>query len=154
MHRFPCDTIKVDRSLVRGSGLDGSSPLILRSVVALAHELGKEVVAEGVETQADAAYLRSIGCEYGQGFITASRCRPRTWPICLPPSPAIASVAIASAPARRRNSNHREWKSRSRSAARRAARLMPQRSALSTRLAAPQRASVPSIDLTKRGRNR
>lgn len=68
LHRFPCDTIKVDRSLVRDSGLNGSSPLILRSVVALAHELGKEVVAEGVETQADAAYLRSIGCEYGQGY--------------------------------------------------------------------------------------
>jgi diguanylate cyclase (GGDEF)-like protein len=68
LHRFPCDTIKVDRSLVRDSGLDGSTPLILRSVIALAHELGKEVVAEGVETQADAAYLRSIGCEYGQGY--------------------------------------------------------------------------------------
>ncbi|HET9273690.1 MAG TPA: bifunctional diguanylate cyclase/phosphodiesterase, partial [Methyloceanibacter sp.] len=68
LHRFPCDTIKVDRSLVRDSGLNGSSPLILRSVVALSHELGKEVVAEGVETQADAAYLRSIGCEYGQGY--------------------------------------------------------------------------------------
>ena len=68
LHRFPCDTIKVDRSLVRDSGLNGSAPLILRSVIALAHELGKEVVAEGVETQADAAYLRSIGCEYGQGY--------------------------------------------------------------------------------------
>jgi diguanylate cyclase (GGDEF)-like protein len=68
LHRFPCDTIKVDRSLVRNSGIDGSSPLILRSVIALAHELGKEVVAEGVETQADASYLRSIGCEYGQGY--------------------------------------------------------------------------------------
>jgi diguanylate cyclase (GGDEF)-like protein len=68
LHRFPCDTIKVDRSLVRDSGLDGSTPLILRSVIALSHELGKEVVAEGVETQADAAYLRSIGCEYGQGY--------------------------------------------------------------------------------------
>jgi diguanylate cyclase (GGDEF)-like protein len=68
LHRFPCDTIKVDRSLVRDTGLNGSTPLILRSVIALAHELGKEVVAEGVETQADAAYLRSIGCEYGQGY--------------------------------------------------------------------------------------
>jgi diguanylate cyclase (GGDEF)-like protein/PAS domain S-box-containing protein len=68
LHRFPVDTIKVDRSLVRDSGLNGSAPLILRSVIALAHELGKEVVAEGVETQADAAYLRSIGCEYGQGY--------------------------------------------------------------------------------------
>ncbi len=68
LHRFPCDTIKVDRSLVRDSGLNGSTPLILRSIIALAHELGKEVVAEGVETAADASYLRSIGCEYGQGF--------------------------------------------------------------------------------------
>ncbi|MGZ8401328.1 MAG: EAL domain-containing protein, partial [Methyloceanibacter sp.] len=40
----------------------------LRSIIALAHELGKEVVAEGVETAADASYLRSIGCEYGQGY--------------------------------------------------------------------------------------
>ena len=68
LHRFPCDTIKVDKSLVRDSGLNGSTPLILRSIIALAHELGKEVVAEGVETAEDAAYLRSIGCEYAQGF--------------------------------------------------------------------------------------
>ncbi|WP_083239215.1 EAL domain-containing protein [Methyloceanibacter superfactus] len=68
LHRFPFDTIKVDRSLVRDSSLNGQTPLILRSVIALAHELGKEVVAEGVETQADASYLRSIGCEFGQGY--------------------------------------------------------------------------------------
>lgn len=68
LHRFPFDVIKVDRSLVSESALDGQTPLILRSVVALAHELGKEVVAEGVETQADASYLRSIGCEFGQGY--------------------------------------------------------------------------------------
>ena len=68
LHRFPCDTIKVDRSLVRDSGLNGSTPLILKSIIALAHELGKEVVAEGIETANDAAYLRSIGCEFGQGF--------------------------------------------------------------------------------------
>ncbi len=77
LHRFPCDTIKVDRSLVRDSGLDGSTPLILRSIIALAHELGKEVVAEGVETAEDAAYLRSIGCEFGQGFYYGEPMSPK-----------------------------------------------------------------------------
>jgi diguanylate cyclase (GGDEF)-like protein/PAS domain S-box-containing protein len=77
LHRFPCDTIKVDRSLVRDSGLNGSTPLILRSIIALAHELGKEVVAEGVETAEDAAYLRSIGCEFGQGFYYGEPMTPK-----------------------------------------------------------------------------
>ena len=77
LHRFPCDTIKVDRSLVRDSGLNGSTPLILRSIIALAHELGKQVVAEGVETAEDAAYLRSIGCEYGQGFYYGEPMSPK-----------------------------------------------------------------------------
>jgi diguanylate cyclase (GGDEF)-like protein len=77
LHRFPCDTIKVDRSLVRDSGLNGSTPMILRSIVALSHELGKEVIAEGVETAEDAAYLRSIGCEYGQGFYYGEPMTPK-----------------------------------------------------------------------------
>jgi diguanylate cyclase (GGDEF)-like protein len=77
LHRFPCDTIKVDRSLVRDSGLNGSTPLILRSIIALSHELGKEVVAEGVETAEDAAYLRSIGCEYAQGFYYGEPMTPK-----------------------------------------------------------------------------
>jgi diguanylate cyclase (GGDEF)-like protein/PAS domain S-box-containing protein len=68
LHRFPCDTIKIDRSLVRDGGLTGYSPLILKSIIALAHDLGKEVVAEGVETEDHAGYLRSIGCEFGQGY--------------------------------------------------------------------------------------
>ncbi len=68
LHRLPFDTIKVDRALVRDTSLDGQTPHVLRSVVALAHELGKDVVAEGVETAVDASNLRSIGCEFGQGF--------------------------------------------------------------------------------------
>ncbi len=77
LHRFPCDTIKVARSLVRDTGLNGSTPLILRSIIALAHELGKEVVAEGVETAEDAAYLRSIGCEFGQGYYYGEPMSPK-----------------------------------------------------------------------------
>ena len=47
---------------------NGAGSAIVRSIVALAHELGKKVVAEGVETPEDAGYLRSIGCQYAQGF--------------------------------------------------------------------------------------
>ena len=65
---FPFDTIKIDRALVHGSSEAGSVSAILRSVVALAHELGKKVVAEGIETEADAGTLRALGCEYAQGF--------------------------------------------------------------------------------------
>jgi EAL domain-containing protein (putative c-di-GMP-specific phosphodiesterase class I) len=68
LNRFPIDAIKVDKTFVRDGDLNGSTPVILKSIVALAHELGKEVVAEGIETAADANYLRAIGCEYGQGF--------------------------------------------------------------------------------------
>ena len=65
---FPFDTIKIDRALVHGSGDAGTVSAILRSVVTLAHELGKKVVAEGVETEQDAGALRALGCEYAQGF--------------------------------------------------------------------------------------
>jgi diguanylate cyclase (GGDEF)-like protein/PAS domain S-box-containing protein len=69
LQRFPFDTIKIDKSLVQSSGANnGAGSAIVRSIVALAHELGKKVVAEGVETPEDAGYLRSIGCQYAQGF--------------------------------------------------------------------------------------
>jgi diguanylate cyclase (GGDEF)-like protein/PAS domain S-box-containing protein len=69
LQRFPFDTIKVDRSLVQAHGESGGAgSAIVRSIVALAHELGKNVVAEGVETAEDVAFLRSISCQYAQGF--------------------------------------------------------------------------------------
>ncbi|MGD9867625.1 MAG: putative bifunctional diguanylate cyclase/phosphodiesterase, partial [Hyphomicrobiales bacterium] len=68
LHRFPVDIIKVDKTFVRDSGHNGQTPVILKSVVTLAHELGKQVIAEGVESASDINYLRSIGCEYAQGF--------------------------------------------------------------------------------------
>ena len=69
LQRFPFDTIKIDKTLVQSSGANnGAGSAIVRSIVALAHELGKKVVAEGVETPEDAGYLRSIGCQYAQGL--------------------------------------------------------------------------------------
>lgn len=69
LDRFPFDVIKIDRSLVQSSSSgEGAASPIVRSVIALSHELGKRVVAEGVESTEDAAFLRSIGCEMAQGY--------------------------------------------------------------------------------------
>jgi diguanylate cyclase (GGDEF)-like protein/PAS domain S-box-containing protein len=66
LQRFPFDVIKIDQSFVRANG-KGTRPVILRSIVALAHDLGMEVVAEGAETDSDAVELYQLGCEYAQG---------------------------------------------------------------------------------------
>jgi EAL domain-containing protein (putative c-di-GMP-specific phosphodiesterase class I) len=68
LQRFPFDTIKIDQSFVRASS-KGARPVILRSIIALAHDLGMEVVAEGAESDSDAVELYQLGCEYAQGFI-------------------------------------------------------------------------------------
>jgi EAL domain-containing protein (putative c-di-GMP-specific phosphodiesterase class I) len=51
------------------TGAKGKRPVILRSIIALAHDLGMEVVAEGAETDSDAVELYQLGCEYAQGFV-------------------------------------------------------------------------------------
>ena len=69
LQRFPFDTIKIDRWFVQASaGGDAPGAAVVRSMVALSHELNKKVVADGVELPEDAAFLRGIGCAYAQGF--------------------------------------------------------------------------------------
>jgi diguanylate cyclase (GGDEF)-like protein/PAS domain S-box-containing protein len=67
LQRFPFDTIKIDQSFVRTTA-KGKRPVILRSIIALAHDLGMEVVAEGAETDSDAVELYQLGCEFAQGY--------------------------------------------------------------------------------------
>jgi diguanylate cyclase (GGDEF)-like protein/PAS domain S-box-containing protein len=68
LQRFPFDTIKIDKSFVQTTA-KGTRPVILRSIIALAHDLGMDVVAEGAETDSDAVELSQLGCEYAQGFV-------------------------------------------------------------------------------------
>ncbi len=67
LQRFPFDTIKIDQSFVRANN-KGTRPVLLRSIVSLAHDLGMDVVAEGAESDSDAVELYQIGCEYAQGY--------------------------------------------------------------------------------------
>jgi predicted signal transduction protein with EAL and GGDEF domain len=70
LHQFPVDALKVDRTFVAAmTDDDGGNDLIVRSTVALAHGLGLNVIAEGIEEQAQLDRLRELGCEYGQGYL-------------------------------------------------------------------------------------
>ncbi len=74
LHRFPLDTLKIDRSFVSRLGAiengdDGGQPLqIVRAIVTLAHNLGLNAIAEGVETAEQLAQLRELDCELAQGY--------------------------------------------------------------------------------------
>lgn len=73
LHRLPLNALKVDRSFTHG--LEGTpaerqaNEEIVRTIVTLARSLGVQVVAEGVETHAQLAALRALGCDYGQGYL-------------------------------------------------------------------------------------
>ena len=69
LHRFPLDTLKIDRSFVARMGAGGDAEPIVRTIAALAHNLGLKVVAEGVETAEQLEELRELRCEYAQGYL-------------------------------------------------------------------------------------
>ncbi|HEX7999810.1 MAG TPA: EAL domain-containing protein [Pyrinomonadaceae bacterium] len=68
LHRFPIDTLKIDRSFVIRMVDNNENIEIVRTIIMLAQNLGMDVVAEGVETKEQLALLRKLGCENGQGY--------------------------------------------------------------------------------------
>jgi diguanylate cyclase (GGDEF)-like protein/PAS domain S-box-containing protein len=70
LRQLPVDTLKIDRSfIVTGSGQDEDKEVIVRSTVALAHSLGLSVIAEGIEDADQLERLKSLGCDFGQGYL-------------------------------------------------------------------------------------
>lgn len=67
--RFPIHVLKIDRSFIRDIERDGNHLSIVRAIIAMAHSLNLEVVAEGVETEAQAALLNREGCDLIQGYL-------------------------------------------------------------------------------------
>lgn len=68
LQRLPIDTLKIDQTFVSRIGNNGSGAEIVHTIMALAHDLGMKVVAEGIETDEQFSKLKSMDCEYGQGY--------------------------------------------------------------------------------------
>jgi EAL domain-containing protein (putative c-di-GMP-specific phosphodiesterase class I) len=87
LKRFIIDAVKVDSSFVHGLGVNGDDDAIVAALIGLAHSLGMQAVAEGVETEDQFTRLRALGCDLAQGFLLGS------------PAPASAVQAHFATPA-------------------------------------------------------
>jgi diguanylate cyclase (GGDEF)-like protein len=68
LHKFHVDTLKIDRTFISNMTEDPRNKIFVKTIVSLAHNLEMDVIAEGVETKDEMDYLKSLGCEYAQGF--------------------------------------------------------------------------------------
>lgn len=68
LHRFPIDTLKIDRSFVNMINSEGENSAITKTIITLAYSLGMKSIAEGVETASQFTHLRDLGCEAAQGY--------------------------------------------------------------------------------------
>jgi diguanylate cyclase (GGDEF)-like protein/PAS domain S-box-containing protein len=82
LRQLPVDIIKIDPSFVAGLGTDGTLAMLTRTIVQVGHDLGIEIVAEGIERPEQLELLRAMGCGLGQGFLLA------------PPMPASGIEAL------------------------------------------------------------
>ncbi len=69
LSRFPFESVKIDNSFIQQIGSSQKDLAVVRSMVAMLHELDKVVIAQGIESVEDASYLRSIKCQMGQGYL-------------------------------------------------------------------------------------
>ncbi|HSF67710.1 MAG TPA: GGDEF domain-containing response regulator [Nitrospiraceae bacterium] len=71
LQQLPITFLKIDQSFVQRLGADDDAFAIVKTIIVLAHQLGRQVIAEGVETVEHLTILRLLGCEYGQGYLFA-----------------------------------------------------------------------------------
>ncbi len=91
LRRYPIDTVKVDQSFVAKMGEDADAFVLVKTVVNMARNLGMDVIAEGIETQAQLTALRQLGCTRGQGFLLAR-------PMSAPEADAFLAQKLTAAP--------------------------------------------------------
>jgi diguanylate cyclase (GGDEF)-like protein/PAS domain S-box-containing protein len=85
LKRFPIGKLKIDRSFIKGLPGDESDAGIVRAILQMARALGKQVIAEGVETELQRQFLHQAGCDEFQGFLYAPALDAQTFETHLPP---------------------------------------------------------------------
>jgi diguanylate cyclase (GGDEF)-like protein len=94
MKQFPIDTIKIDRSFVRDLPRDSEDQAIAQAIISMGKALGMTVVAEGVETAAQQAFLRDHHCDEMQGYLFSRPVSPRELAKLLRSPPLLASPPL------------------------------------------------------------
>jgi diguanylate cyclase (GGDEF)-like protein len=69
LHRLPIDGLKIDRSFINRMGKNGENQQVVRTIMLLAQDMNIDVIAEGLETPVQLAQIKSLNCEYGQGYL-------------------------------------------------------------------------------------
>ena len=101
LHRFPIHGLKIDRSFIRELDVDPRTTELVRVIVAMGRALGVDVVAEGVETEAQLELLREMGCRGAQGFwFTEAVDGDRRGAVPRPRAPG-AAIGVGDGPASR-----------------------------------------------------
>jgi len=89
LKRFPVDYVKIDQAFIRGLQEGSQDAAIIRAIIAMAKSLGLKVVAEGVETQEQLAFLHEHGCDEAQGYLISRPLDAQTFKVLLEKSPDV-----------------------------------------------------------------
>ncbi len=93
LETLPVTEIKIDRSFVQGMQESATKRIIVETVVKIGKELGADVVAEGIETEAERAMLCSIGCPFGQGYLFSRPLPPEAFLELVGNSQPVGTIA-------------------------------------------------------------